>query len=278
MERRTWNSRRAPTQKQGRITCDLLTTLEVPWEIIGESTADPLEIVSQSITKMNQTGSPVAVVVRKGTFSRDTHKEILSRNEFQLTREEVIKTVVNHSPKDTLFVSTTGMTSRELYEIRKNSGCEHKYDFLTVGSMGHSSSNAYGLAISQPKRTVICLDGDGAMLMHLGSLAIEGTSRLPNLKHIVINNGAHDSVGGQPTVGHQIDLQAIARGCGYANAYSASSLKELHDAIQSMHIKESTSYFLEVKVKKGYRSDLGRPSTSPLQNKMAFMSPLVEDV
>ena len=172
---------------------------------------------------------------------------------------------------DAVIVSTTGMISRELFEYRAAQGEGHERDFLTVGSMGHASQIALGIALQQTQRRVYCFDGDGAVLMHMGSMAITGQMKPDNFVHVVFNNGAHDSVGGQPTVGLNIDLPTVARACGYAAALSvgdASSLAEALETLRSM----TGPVLLEVKVKKGARKDLGRPTTTPVENKQALMS------
>jgi phosphonopyruvate decarboxylase len=170
---------------------------------------------------------------------------------------------------DSVVVSTTGKTSREVYELREAKGQDHAHDFLTVGSMGHASSITLGIALEQ-KKQVYCLDGDGAFIMHMGSAAVIGAQSCKNFKHIVINNGAHDSVGGQPTAGADVALGAIAKDCGYVAIYTADDEKSLKDALSELALSEGPS-FLEIRVKKGARSDLGRPTSTPADNKKAFM-------
>jgi phosphonopyruvate decarboxylase len=165
------------------------------------------------------------------------------------------------------------MASRELYEIRDINKDSHSFDFLTVGSMGHSSSIALGIAKAKPKKRIICLDGDGAALMHLGSMAIIGTQEPENLVHIVLNNGSHDSVGGQPSVAKEISLTLIAKACNYKNIYSVSSKEEINSLKKSIS-SEKGPIFIELIIKKGSRKDLGRPKTTPLINKENFMKQL----
>jgi phosphonopyruvate decarboxylase len=183
-----------------------------------------------------------------------------------MIREEAIEEIAAN--RSGIIVSTTGMISRELYELRERAVSGHERDFLTVGSMGHASSIALSIALQKPELQVTCLDGDGAALMHLGSFAAAGTQKPRNFCHIVLNNGAHDSVGGQPTIAPFIDLPAVARACGYVHVYQAKTKEELKTILAEKH--EGLT-FIEVKVKKGARKDLGRPKSTPQENKAAFM-------
>ena len=188
-----------------------------------------------------------------------------------MSREEAIQTVAAALGEKDCIVSTTGMVSRELFEYRAAMSQGHERDFLTVGSMGHASQIALGIALAQPERRVWCFDGDGAAIMHMGSMAIVANKAPKNYVHVVFNNGAHDSVGGQPTVGLKINLPAIATAVGYKHVYSVEAkdyLKELLNKIKTL----DGPVFIEVKVKKGNRKDLGRPTTTPIQNKEALMS------
>ena len=168
-------------------------------------------------------------------------------------------------------MSTTGMISRELFEYRATMDQGHERDFLTVGSMGHASQIALGIALAQPKRRVWCFDGDGAAIMHMGSMANVANKAPKNYVHVVFNNGAHVSVGGQPTVGLKIDLPAVAKAVGYKSICSVDSKVELESVLAKVNGIECP-VFLEIKVKKGNRKDLGRPTTTPIQNKEALMN------
>ena len=174
---------------------------------------------------------------------------------------------------DDIVISTTGKTSRELYECREARGEGHDRDFLTVGSMGHTSSIAAGFATARPERRVICLDGDGSMIMHMGAMAIIGNMKPENLLHIVINNGVHDSVGGQSTVGLDIDMPAIAKACGYRNALCVQEANRIREAIERLWTMSGPA-FLEVRARKGSREDLGRPTTTPKENQNVLMKRL----
>ena len=184
-------------------------------------------------------------------------------------REELPKHIVNGSV-DEPIVSATGKASRELFETRVANGQSHKYDFLTVGSMGHSSSIALGIAINKPEQRIWCIDGDGAVLMHMGAMAVIGSNKTKNLIHIVINNDAHEIVGGMPTVAADIDVVGVAKACGYPNAVSVDSFGVLGRALEDAKSRNELS-LIEVKCSIGARDDLGRPTTTAMENKQNFM-------
>jgi phosphonopyruvate decarboxylase len=173
-------------------------------------------------------------------------------------------------PSNSLVISTTGMASREVFEIREKKLQNHDQDFLTVGSMGHASSIALMIAKNLPSRLVVCIDGDGSVIMHMGSLGVIGQSNSRNFLHILLNNGSHDSVGGQPTVGHKVDFQGIAASSGYLNSCFTNDIDTLKTEINRLKFLSGPS-FLEVQVKKGARNDLGRPNLSPKENLVNFM-------
>ena len=185
-----------------------------------------------------------------------------------MSREEAIEKIMLAADEKAIFVSTTGMASRELYELREKHSMNHEKDFLTVGSMGHASQIALSIAMQKQERKVYCIDGDGATIMQMGGLATIGSRAPKNLVHIVLNNGAHDSVGGQPTVARKIDLCGIAKSCGYEIVKKVESIPELEDALSNL---ENKLTFIEVLIKKGARKDLGRPKSTPIENKNAFM-------
>ena len=191
-----------------------------------------------------------------------------------MVREEIIQHIVKASGEDPI-VSTTGKASRELFETRVANGQSHKYDFLTVGSMGHSSSIALGVAINKPEQRVWCIDGDGAVLMHMGAMAVIGANKPKNLIHVVINNAAHETVGGMPTVAGQIDLVAIAKACGYPNAVCVDTFENLDRELETAKGRNELS-MIEVKCSIGAREDLGRPTTTALENKQKYMAYLME--
>ncbi|MAD57781.1 MAG: phosphonopyruvate decarboxylase, partial [Porticoccus sp.] len=257
--------------KQGRITPNLLDAMNVPWYELNKSNDYQLE-VSKAFDQMRISQAPVALLVRKDTFSKANIKSE-ERQEYPLTREKGIQAIIdNLVPKD-IIVSATGMISRELYEYRALRTGDHSNDFLTVGSMGHALSIAHGVGLARKNERVICLDGDGSVLMHMGSLAILGQQGPKNIVHVVLNNGAHDSVGGQFTVGFGINLVGIAQSCGYRQAVSVNSCEEIKK-ILSIWQDQPGPLFLEVRIARGSRKDLGRPATSPIENRDAFMRKL----
>lgn len=186
-----------------------------------------------------------------------------------MVREEIIQHIVQATGEDPI-VSTTGKASRELFETRVANGQSHKYDFLTVGSMGHASSIALGVAINKPEQKIWCVDGDGAVLMHMGAMAVLGANAPKNMVHIVINNGAHETVGGMPTVASNIDLVGVAKACGYPYAVSVDSFEDLDKELTDSKERNELS-LIEVKCSIGARDDLGRPTTTALENKVNFM-------
>ncbi len=254
---------------QGEITIDLLKLMDIrPFIVSKETTEDELRSKMEEFSTILSRGKSVAFVVKKGALSYGKKKTYT--NDYVLKREDVIRHVVKVSREDPI-ISTTGKASRELFEIREENGQSHKFDFLTVGSMGHSSSIALEIAINRPDTKIWCLDGDGAVLMHMGAMALIGASAPSNLIHIVINNNAHETVGGMPTVAGSIDLLSIAKACGYSSAVGVTSLEQLDVCLKEAKERDGLS-FIEVKSAIGSRPDLGRPTTSAIDNKAHFMS------
>jgi phosphonopyruvate decarboxylase len=253
--------------KQGRITPGQLDLLEIPYFEVTADT-DPADVVGKAFARMGETDAPVALLVRKDAFAK--YKSNRVREPFsRMGREEAMGHLLDLSGPDDLVVSTTGKASRELFELRGRRG-QAQRDFLTVGGMGHTASIALGVALGNPARRVLCLDGDGSLLMHMGSTAIIGSVKPANLLHVVLNNAAHESVGGQPTVADRIDIGAIARGCGYAGFETCDSPETLH-AAWGRATAQRGPVLMEVRVGTGSRADLGRPTSTPVQNKQAFM-------
>lgn len=253
---------------QGEVTVKLLEDMDIKTFIIGKETTDEeVSAAMKAFRRILNTGKDVAFVVRKDSLSYQ--EKIEYRNSNIMVREEIIRHIVNVSGEDPI-VSTTGKASRELFEIREANGQSHKYDFLTVGSMGHSSSIALGVAVNKPDTKVWCIDGDAAALMHMGSMAVIGANAPKNLIHIIINNSAHETVGGMPTVAGSIDLTSIAKACGYPNAVSTETFEELDRELESAKKKRVLS-LIEVKCCIGARDDLGRPTTTAFANKKNFM-------
>lgn len=253
---------------QGKVTLSLLNELDIPYFVLDDQTStDHLREAMEGFRRGFQVGKQAAIVVRKGGLTFD--KKAKYANDNTMKREEIIRHIVTVSQNDPI-VSTTGKASRELFEIREQLNQCHENDFLTVGSMGHASSIALGVAIQKPNTKVWCVDGDGAALMHMGSLALIGTNAPGNLVHVLINNGAHETVGGMPTVADQIDMVAVCKACGYPNAVKVRTFEELDSALREAKKSESL-FFIEAACSIGARADLGRPTTSALENKEHFM-------
>lgn len=254
--------------KQGKVTTGLLNVMGVNYEVLSKEENKAAKQINMA-AKALANKEVFALVIEKETFE-DYKLQNVEVNDLTMSREEAIQTVTAALGEKDCIVSTTGMISRELFEYRAAMNQGHERDFLTVGSMGHASQIALGIALAQPERRVWCFDGDGAAIMHMGSMAVVANKALKNYVHVVFNNGAHDSVGGQPTVGLKIDLPAIAKAVGYKATYSVDSKAELESVLAKVNSFESPA-LLEIKVKKGNRKDLGRPTTTPIQNKEALM-------
>ena len=255
--------------KQGKVTTGLLNVMGVNYEVLSkeeDKAAKQIEKAAKALANKEV----FALVIEKDTFE-DYKLQNVEVNDLTMTREEAIQTVAAALGEKDAIVSTTGMISRELFEYRTLMNQGHERDFLTVGSMGHASQIALGIALAQPERRVWCFDGDGASIMHMGSMAIVANKAPKNYVHVVYNNGAHDSVGGQPTVGLKIDLPAVAKAVGYKVCYSVETKEYLAELLEKVKGQDGP-VLLEVKVKKGNRKDLGRPTTTPIQNKEALMS------
>ena len=259
-------------RKQGEITLTLLEALGIDHAILPDDPGAATATLDTALAAMQRRPGPYALVVRKGTFEKYGRRK--PEPVHGMTREQAVEAVAAAAGPRDVIVSTTGKASRELYEYRVSQGADHSgRDFLTVGSMGHASQIALGIARSQRGREVICLDGDGALIMHMGALAIIGKHAPANFSHVVVNNGAHDSVGGQATAGFGIDIPAIALACGYRSASRVGSHATLNSEMTALLASQGPA-LLEVQVDPGSRPDLGRPASSPGQNKdrlMAFL-------
>ena len=253
---------------QGEVTVKLLEDMDIKPFIIGKETTDEeVEAAMSEFKDILKSGKDVAFVIRKGALSYD--EKVVYKNDNDMVREDIIKHIVAVTGEDPI-ISTTGKASRELFETRVANGQSHKYDFLTVGSMGHSSSIALGVAINKPDQKIWCVDGDGADLMHMGSMAVLGANKPNNLVHVVINNGAHETVGGMPTVAGSIDLVGVAKACGYPYAVKVDSFDALDSELKAAKERNELS-LIEVSCSIGARDDLGRPTTTALENKENFM-------
>lgn len=257
---------------QGQITCEFMESLGVECRVVDDSTTKAeLTMTLKSWQSLFAQGRSAALVVRKNALEGGDWQSGPVSDDVQLTREQALGMLLEYMGESDIIVSTTGKTSRELFELREARQEGHQRDFLTVGSMGHASSIALGLALQHPKRQIWCLDGDGAALMHLGALAVIARCAPPNLVHVVFNNGVHESVGGFPTAAHTLDLAMVAKELGYQAVCCTSRPHTLTEALAELGSTEKPT-FIEVVCKPGSRKDLGRPTSSPGQNKEALMA------
>lgn len=254
---------------QGEVTISLLENMDLfPIVLSKETDEETLNQYKAKITERLQHGKSVTFVVRKGALESDLRAKY--QNHYKMNREEIIRHIVEHTQED-IVISTTGKASRELFEIREKKNQSHQYDFLTVGSMGHCSSIALSIAKVKQNKKIWCIDGDGAVLMHMGAMAMIGANMPKNMVHIVINNSAHETVGGMPTVAKDIDFVKIALGCGYQRAISVDTYEKLDQVLEEAK-KSNVLMFLEVRASLGARADLGRPTTTAKENKESFMA------
>jgi len=247
----------------------MLTTCGIQYEVLPDFIEGARESIAAALQHMSTRKSPYALLVKRQCFTKYSLKN-RDADIYPLTREEILNIVLETLGTYDITVATTGFCSREVYELRQKSNQGHKRDFLTVGSMGHASAIACGIAVSKPSRQVVTIDGDGAAIMHLGTFTTVAKMGCKNFKHILINNGAHDSVGGQPTGAFRIDFCALARAIGYKWALSATKPDDIVAAADELRAQPGPA-FLEIRVNKGARKDLGRPKTTPLENKAEFM-------
>ena len=258
--------------KQGEVTLPLLDAMQIPYIVLPDEDTEALTAVQTAINDCKKQSKPYAIVIRKNTFGKyKLQKKAV--NDYPLSREEALTQLVRALDGDSMIVSTTGKLSRELFELRETLCQGHGNDFLTVGSMGHSSSIALGIALEKPDRKIFCFDGDGAFFMHMGAITNIGALAPKNFVHVVFNNGAHESVGGQPTLGFRVDICAIARACGYKEAVTISTSEEF-DVLPGCINSLEGPVLIELRVRIGSRDNLGRPTTTPIENKNAFMSNL----
>ena len=254
---------------QGKITLDLLKLLDIDYIIIDNNT--DLESITKKIRESINSRYPLALVVRKNTFEKD--ERVFENNNSLPKRNEALKKILDLFDEKTLYISTTGKLSRELYEIRKNSE-QTPNDLYVVGGMGHASSIAYGINQNLNENKVVCLDGDGSLLMHMGSLGIIGQSNMKNFIHVIFNNSSHESVGGQPNIYDQIDSNGLAKSLGYKSVLIVKNYEEF-DHINIENFDGPT--FIEVKVQNSSDKNLLRPDKTPEENKRNFMEKINND-
>lgn len=258
---------------QGEITLKMLNVLDIDYIVIDSDTSyTDFELTFNSMKQCFNEGQSIAIVVKKGALVNTKNKKPIQHvNNHVLQRELVIEKVIESSNPNDIVISTTGKISRELFEIRERKEQGHRNDFLTVGSMGHCSAIALSIAFEKKNKRVICIDGDGSLMMHMGSLALIGSYIPDNLLHIVLDNEAHESVGGMPTVSRNISVSKIALACGYQKAFEVSNEDELHRVLHEINNTEPILTLIHIKVKINSRQDLGRPTRTAIENKNDFM-------
>lgn len=259
--------------KQGRISPALLEALEVPYRIL-DGDSDCEAVVNEIWAEMMGKSMPAALLVKGGTFSKAPQASSVTQAVATGTmkREAAIARMLDVLGSEDCVLATTGKTGRELFELRVARG-EEQRDFLAVGGMGHCSSVALGAALALPHKRFICLDGDGALLMHMGAMAVAGSRKPKNFIHVLLNNQCHESVGGQPTCVGTVDCGAVAKACGYAEQYVAADLNAIEPVFASLKDKPGP-HFVEIVLTKGARAELGRPTSTPCENKVQFMKHL----
>jgi len=247
----------AQHKKQGELTPVLLDDLDIPYKILMDDEEAVLEASQWAVDTAKEINTPVALIAKKNVLEKGSKLDLSQLpSEYEMFREDVIENLLNHLPKDTIYVAATGRATRELYYLRKHRNESNENDFLNIGAMGHTSSIALGIAIAQKDRYVVCLDGDASAIPHLGAFAIQGNQDVSNLLHVVMNNGVHESVGGQASVGFNIDLTSIAKHSGYNTVeQAAANSSEFLNAVDQLS-QANKPAFVEVKIRKGMRSKL----------------------
>lgn len=256
--------------KQGKIQLELLDAMDIPFETISKDDQNYDQKIINAVKRTKNENRPVALLIKKGTFKKYNNK-IQELDNQQMSREEALEIILGNLDDRAIIVSTTGKTSREIFEIREKRGQFHQQDFLTVGSMGHCSSIALGIALAKPERKVVCIDGDGALIMHMGSLSTVGKFQPKNFYHILMNNEVHESVGGQATSAKYINIPNLVKANGYKNVISSENKEELASQMKKF-IDGVGPSFMDVIVRPGSRNDLGRPTIGPIDNKNTFMN------
>ena len=259
--------------KQGRVMVPLLDALELPWQVLPADPDGADRCVKEAVATAVGRGCPYLLLVEPGTFATPAVTAAAAADHRLPSREQALVALLAAVGTGPVLVSTTGMLSRELFEQRTRTGQDASRDFLTVGGMGHASAIALGVAMQEPDREVWCLDGDGALLMHLGGLAVIAEHAPAGFRHVVFNNGVHDSVGGQPTSIHRVDVPAAARALGYRYADATTELDSLPERVAALRAHGGPA-LLELRVRPGNRPDLGRPTRTPAQSRAAFMAAL----
>jgi len=257
---------------QGKITEDLLKILEIDYQILTIDTNESIKQMQRIINLVQESQKPFAILVKKNSFSKYSFKQESVKH--NLKRESSIEIILNNLKEKDIIVSTTGKTSRELNEISKKNNSKNPL-FYTIGGMGHSSQIALGISNFSLKR-VFCFDGDGSIIMHMGSMGIIGNNSNDNYFHILFNNGSHESVGGQPTFGKDVNFELLSKSLGYKEYFKLTTKENLSDFFKNIVSFLKGPVFIEILIESSSRSDLGRPETNPMQQKFIFQK-LIND-
>ena len=259
--------------KMGPMTIPLLEILDIPYTVLSDKIEDADKTLKKAREYMKKNNKSYALIIRKNVFEKLEEKRDIGH--IKPSRESAIKEILSLFRGDEIIVSTTGKTSRELYENRIEKGL-YKHDFYNIGAMGCTQSIAFSIALNHPEREIWVFDGDGSVLMQMGALATIGHYAPKNLYHIVFDNQAHDSTGGQPTNSDTVNFDKVALACNYRSAYVIQNTKDIRKMVSRLK-KEKGPAMLVIKIKKGAREDLGRPSVSPKKHKELFMKRLRGD-
>ena len=256
--------------KQGKVQIELLEAMGLLYEVLSKDDDRFANKILRAVETAKDINAPSVLLIRKGTFEK-YNTETQEDDNQRMYREEALEIILDNLDKNAIIVSTTGKTSREIFEIRKKRSQSHQQDFLTVGSMGHCSSIAMGIALAKPHREVVCIDGDGALIMHLGSLTTIASMNPKNFRHILMKNKVHESVGGQDTAAKNVEMSAIVEAVGASKMFKAETPAELKENITDFMTCIGPS-FSEVKIEPGSRADVGRPKSNSMDKTINFMN------
>lgn len=235
---------------QGEITPTLLETMHIPYTVLADSDDEFVLTAERALKYCRENRRSYALIAPKGVMAA-ADKPNNTDDTYPMSREEAIEVFLNRMPADTIYTATTGRATRELFFLRERRNETKAHDFLNVGSMGHASSVALGIALENPNRYVVALDGDCAAMMHMGAMTMASKVNAPRLMHVVLNNGAHESVGGQPSAGHRVDFTKIAEACGYETVgHAVTTQAELEQAIDALKDCGRAS-FIDCRIHKG---------------------------
>lgn len=240
---------------QGEITPGLLDVMHIPYSILKDDDTDFQTEIAKAAAYCRENRRSYALIAPKGVMAAAEKANNVDAV-YPMSREEAIEVILDQMPADTIYSATTGRATRELFFLRERRNETKAHDYLNVGSMGHASSVALGIAMEKPQRNVVCLDGDSACMMHMGAMTMVSKYNVPNFLHVVLNNGAHESVGGQPSAGHKVDFTKIAEACGYATVGKAvENEQELIEAIAKLKDCGKAA-FIDCRIHKGLNSKL----------------------